>query len=66
MLIAPGATTHANDMHQRAIRLRSTGKGTSLSVTLPAQAGLVPPGYYMLFAVNGKGVPSVARFVRVG
>lgn len=65
MLIAPGATTHANDMHQRAIRLRKTGNGATLSVTLPAQAGLVPPGYYMLFAVNGKGVPSTGRFVRV-
>ncbi|KFI08209.1 galactose oxidase precursor [Massilia sp. BSC265] len=65
MLIAPGATTHANDMHQRAVRLRQNGKGSSLSVTLPAQAGLIPPGYYMLFAVDGKGVPSVARFVRV-
>lgn len=65
MLIAPGATTHANNMHQRAIRLKKTGKGNKLSVTLPSQAGLVPPGYYMLFAVNGNGVPSVARFVRV-
>jgi hypothetical protein len=65
MLVAPGATTHANDMHQRAIRLRQTGKGSSLNVTLPAQPGVVPPGYYMLFAVNGKGVPSLARFVRV-
>ncbi|HWJ93735.1 MAG TPA: galactose oxidase early set domain-containing protein, partial [Telluria sp.] len=65
MLVAPGATTHANDMHQRAIRLRQTGKGSSLNVALPAQGGVVPPGYYMLFAVNGKGVPSLARFVRV-
>lgn len=65
LLIAPGATTHGNDMHQRAIRLRQTGKGSTMSVTLPPQAGLLPPGYYMLFAVNGKGVPSQARFVRV-
>ena len=65
MLIAPGATTHANDMHQRAIRLKKTGKGSSMNVTLPAQPGLLPPGYYMLFAVNNKGVPSLARFVRV-
>jgi hypothetical protein len=64
-MVALGATTHANDMHQRAIRLRQTGKGSSLNVTLPAQPGVVPPGYYMLFAVNGKGVPSLARFVRV-
>ena len=65
MLVAPGATTHANDMHQRAVRLQNSGKGNSLSVSVPAQAGLLPPGYYMLFAINGKGVPSVARFVRV-
>ena len=28
--------------------------------------GDVPPGYYMLFVLDGQGVPSVARMVRVG
>ena len=30
----------------------------------PADANLAPPGDYMLFIVNGSGVPSVASFVR--
>ena len=31
---------------------------------MPANHNEVPPGYYMLFLVNGQGVPSVASFVR--
>jgi hypothetical protein len=27
---------------------------------------LAPPGYYMLFILNASGVPSVARFVKLG
>ena len=27
---------------------------------------VAPPGYYMLFLLNDKGVPSVAKFVRLG
>ena len=34
------------------------------NVTVPP-ANYVPAGYYMLFLVNSKGVPSVARFVQV-
>src|SRR5262249_10217691 len=36
----------------------------SLTIQAPANANLAPPGYYMLFIVNGAGVPSVAPFVR--
>jgi len=32
---------------------------------MPGNANLVPPGYYMLFVVNRRGVPSIARWVRV-
>jgi hypothetical protein len=35
-------------------------------VTAPANANLSPPGYYLLFILNGSGVPSVAKFVRIG
>ena len=31
---------------------------------MPSNRNDVPPGYYMLFIVNGQGVPSVASFVR--
>ena len=64
-LLAPGAVTHANDMHQRLVRLSMRQTGSEIRITLPASKALLPPGYYMLFLVNDKGVPSVARFVRV-
>jgi Domain of unknown function (DUF1929) len=65
-LVAPGAVTHGNDMHQRYIKLPSqVGDDGSLLATLPASSALVPPGYYMLFIVDSKGTPSVARFVHV-
>ena len=52
-------------MHQRLVRLSMRQTGSEIRITLPASKALLPPGYYMLFLVNDKGVPSVARFVRV-
>lgn len=65
MLVAPGATTHGNDMHQRAIKLKVTPKTNGLSIQVPASPALVPPGYYMLFVMDTAGIPSVAKFVRI-
>jgi hypothetical protein len=31
----------------------------------PRSAHAAPPGHYMLFVLNRRGVPSVARFVRL-
>lgn len=64
-LLAPGAVTHANDMHQRLVRLAMRQRGTEIRVEIPASKALLPPGYYMLFLISDKGVPSVARFVRI-
>jgi len=66
VLIAPGATTHANDMHQRAVKLPVTVSGTTLTATVPNSSGILPPGYYMLFVLDSSGIPSVSSFVRVG
>jgi hypothetical protein len=65
-LIAPGATTHANDMNQRYISLRVTQHPGGVTLTAPATPEIATPGYYMLFLVNDQGVPSVARFIRLG
>jgi hypothetical protein len=65
VLVAPGATTHANDMHQRFIKLPITANNSIISATLPASSTLVPPGYYMLFILNNNGVPSVAKFIKI-
>ena len=65
-LIAPGATTHANDMNQRYISLRVTQRPGGVTLTAPASPQIATPGYYMLFLLNDQGVPSVARFIRLG
>jgi hypothetical protein len=40
------------------------GAGT-VDITTPANANLAPPGHYMLFIVNGNGVPSVGSIVQI-
>jgi hypothetical protein len=37
-----------------------------LTVNAPASGFVAPPGAYLLFAIDAKGVPSVARIVSLG
>jgi hypothetical protein len=52
-------------MDQRLVGLSFTAASGVLTVTAPPNGNIAPPGYYMLFALNSAGVPSVATFVRV-
>lgn len=65
-LIRPSATTHCLDNDQRYVGLlcRPAG-GTTLAVKAPGDRDLAPPGFYMAFIVRA-GIPSTARFVRLG
>jgi hypothetical protein len=65
-LLRPGAATHSLNMDQRYVGL-SIQSRTSQSLTLqaPPNGFVAPPGYYMLFIVNGTGVPSESKFVRL-
>src|SRR6185295_809526 len=65
VLMRPGAQTHAFDMEQRLVGLSFTVGTGVLNVTAPPDGNIAPPGYYMLFALNAAGVPSVASFVLV-
>jgi len=65
VLVRPGAPTHAFDMDQRLVGLAYTVGLGVLNVTAPPNGNIAPPGYYMLFALNSAGVPSIASFVRV-
>jgi hypothetical protein len=65
-LLAPGTVTHQTNMQQRFLELPFTAVAGGLNVQFPTSANLAPPGDYMLFIINGNGVPSVARFVSVG
>ena len=64
-LIRLGSVTHAFDMNQRYLPLSFAGSGTTLSAKAPASRNHAPPGHYMLFIVDGNGVPSVAQIIRI-
>jgi hypothetical protein len=67
VLVSPGAVTHSVDMSQRLVGLarpKRRGDGR-YALRAPSSVDRAPPGYYMLFVLNGRGVPSVARFVRL-
>jgi hypothetical protein len=60
------SVTHAFDQNQRINVLRVGGRQPdTLSVTAPATPQFCPPGHYMLFILNGAGVPSKAAIVQV-
>src|SRR5262245_11599201 len=63
-LVRLSSVTHTVNTDQRFLWLSSTGAGATRTLTAPANHNLAPPGYYMLFALNGE-VPSVAAMVRV-
>ncbi len=65
-LIRLAAVTHTVDMDQHYLELPFTPSGTSLSVSAITDANSAPPGEYMLFIVNGAGVPSTAAILRLG
>jgi galactose oxidase len=60
-----GSVTHAFDMNQRFNELSFTRTTDGLTVNAPGSRNLAPPGHYMLFILNQKGVPSTARVVRI-
>jgi len=65
-LMRPDNPTHVTDVNERSIAVpfQRVG-GNDLDVTIPSNTNLIPPSYYMLFAVNRSGVPSTASWVRV-
>ncbi|GAA3064745.1 hypothetical protein GCM10020000_55480 [Streptomyces olivoverticillatus] len=67
-LIRPAAVTHSSDPNQRFVDLPMTvgADGTTLDLNVTSNPNMAPPGWYMLFAVDAAGVPSVAKWVHLG
>jgi hypothetical protein len=66
-LVRLSSVTHAFNQSQLIYPLTFTTAGaTTLRATGPANASLATPGPYMLFLLNSRGVPSIARMVMVG
>jgi hypothetical protein len=65
VLVRPMAVTHSFDPAQRLVDLPFVPTATGGQATVPTNASLLPPGWYMLFARDATKTPSVARWVHV-
>ena len=65
-LVRMSSTTHTVNTDQRRIKLTPTAaNGNTYTLAIPSDAGIALPGYWMLCAINGAGVPSVAKTVKI-
>jgi hypothetical protein len=60
-----GSVTHAFNQGQRFLSLAFSQTSGGLQVTLPASPNVAPAGPYMMFILNGNGVPSVAKIIQL-
>lgn len=61
-----GSVTHTVNNDQRRVPTTiTTSAGTNYTIRTPSDSGVANPGFYMLFALNGAGVPSSAAIIRI-
>ncbi|MFJ2110516.1 galactose oxidase-like domain-containing protein [Streptomyces sp. NPDC087850] len=65
-LIRPASVTHSSDPNQRFVDLPLSVDGDNIDLNVTSNPNLAPPGWYMLFAVDANGVPSIAEWVHLG
>ncbi|WP_323122061.1 RICIN domain-containing protein [Burkholderia alba] len=66
VLMRLASVTHTTNNDQRRIPLAMTSSGgASYQLAIPSDPGVVLPGYYMLFALNAQGVPSVSASIQI-
>ncbi|MCG8462419.1 MAG: DUF1929 domain-containing protein, partial [Holophagales bacterium] len=62
-----GSQTHSFAYNQISLPVSfDSNNGTTASFTLPGNPNLLPPSFYMVFLMSQDGVPSVARWLRIG
>ncbi|MGH7358060.1 MAG: galactose oxidase-like domain-containing protein, partial [Candidatus Rokuibacteriota bacterium] len=66
VMIKTASVSHSWNTEQRFLELTYQQNGSLLSVQAPAKAGDAPPGFYLLFAFNSSGTPSVAKIAKIG
>ncbi|HQV88746.1 MAG TPA: DUF1929 domain-containing protein [Nitrosomonas sp.] len=65
-LLRVGAATHAFNNETRFYDLAIPQTGNIVTVRSPESANVAPPGFYLLFVWDASGVPSVAKFIKIG
>ncbi|KAH8725405.1 hypothetical protein GQ44DRAFT_681128 [Phaeosphaeriaceae sp. PMI808] len=64
-LIRFGTATHTVNTDQRRIPLTPSRNGNSYNLTLPADPGVIVPGFWLLFAIDSDGTPSVGKNIQI-
>ena len=65
-LIRAASVTHGFVFDQRYVGLRfHQSTPDRLQVTAPPDYWIAPPGYYLLFITDERGVPSIGRFLQI-
>ena len=64
-MVRMSSTTHTVNTDQRRIPLNANANGLTYTMVVPNDYGILLPGYYMLFAMNAQGTPSIAKYVFV-
>jgi hypothetical protein len=59
------SVTHAFNMSQYISSPSFSQAAGGLSVVAPPNGNVAPPGHYLLFILNGSGVPSIAKIVQL-
>jgi galactose oxidase len=65
-IVRMGTATHSVNTDQRRLSLTGTEVTGGTRLTIPADKGVALPGYWMLFAMDSDGVPSVAKVIKIG
>ena len=64
-LVRYSTTTHTVNTDQRRIAITATAAGLTYTLKVPSDPGISLPGYWLVFALNSAGVPSVAKTIRI-
>ncbi|WP_082755097.1 galactose oxidase early set domain-containing protein [Variovorax sp. PAMC 28711] len=65
-LVRTGSVTHSINFDQRFLNVPFTQSGSSVTLNVDETNNVLPPGHYMVFAIDSDGVPSIAKIVRIG
>jgi hypothetical protein len=66
ILLRTGAITHSMQFDQRALWLEVvSNSGCELTVKLPENRAVLPPGMYMLTILTDQGAPAVSKVVSI-
>lgn len=64
-LIRYSTVTHTVNTDQRRINVIPTAAGLTYTLRVPNDPGIALPGFWLVFALNAAGVPSVAKSIKI-